>query len=158
MGHEFDYYPKKMIRDIKNYDWFLEEPGRDSDDDACLEKRVKRGVMKKRRKAEGNDDDNWMGESDDDAELVAKLRKIERPKYPTRSKEHKRSHKDAKPRRNLAQKKAIGDANDDDDETLGGFIVDDDDVEQEEETDEDEEEGEEELIEDENDSDQEIDD
>ncbi|XP_041001834.1 uncharacterized protein LOC121247544 isoform X2 [Juglans microcarpa x Juglans regia] len=152
MGHEFDHYPKQMIRDIKNWDWFLEEPGRDSDDDAYLEKKVKRGVMRKRRKADGNDDDNWTGESGDDGELVAKLRKVERPKYPTRS-------KGAKASRDSAQKKAIGDANDDD-ETLGGFIVDDDDddVEQEEESDEDEEEGGEELIEDDNDCDQEIDD
>ncbi|KAF5452988.1 hypothetical protein F2P56_027936 [Juglans regia] len=157
MGHEFDHYPKQMIRDIKNWDWFLEEPGRDSDDDAYLEKKVKRGVMRKRRKAEGNNDDNWTGESDDDGELVAKLRKVERPKYPTRSKECEKSRKDAKASRDSAQKKAIGDANDDD-ETLGRFIVDDDDVEQEEETDEDEEEGGEELIEDDNDSDQEVDD
>ncbi|KAG6665112.1 uncharacterized protein LOC122300947 [Carya illinoinensis] len=157
MGHEFDHYPKQMIRDIKNWDWFLEEPERNSDDDAYLEKKVKRGVMRKRRKAEGYDDDNWTGESDDDAELVAKMRKVERPKYPTRSKECEKSRKYAKASRNFAQKKAIGDANDDD-ETLGGFIVDDDDVEHEEETDEDEEEGEEDFIEDDNNSDQEIDD
>ncbi|KAL2462562.1 SMAD/FHA domain-containing protein [Forsythia ovata] len=33
MGHEFDRYPKIMIRDIKDFDWFLEGPGEDSDDD-----------------------------------------------------------------------------------------------------------------------------
>ncbi|KAG8362985.1 hypothetical protein BUALT_BualtUnG0016700 [Buddleja alternifolia] len=33
IGHEFDSYPKKMIRDIKNWDWFLEESRKDSDDD-----------------------------------------------------------------------------------------------------------------------------
>ena len=106
MGHEFDHYPKQMLHDIRNWDWFLEEPKR---------------------------------ESDDDKELVAKLRKVDRPKYSTRSKDCDKPHKETKGSKNFLQKKTRG-ANEDDDETLGGFIVEEDDVEQEEETDEDEEE------------------
>ncbi|KAF3961864.1 hypothetical protein CMV_013563 [Castanea mollissima] len=142
MGHEFDHYPKQMLRDIRNWDWFLEEPKRDSDDDEYLEKSGKRGVMKRRRKAAGNDDDDdFTGESDDDKELVAKLRKVDRPKYSTRSKDHDKPHKEAKGSKNSLQKTTRGaNEDDDDDETLGGFIVEEDDVEQEEETDEDEEE------------------
>ncbi|XP_062156381.1 uncharacterized protein LOC133864148 [Alnus glutinosa] len=146
MGHEFDNYPKQMIRDIKYWDWFLEEPRRDSDDDEYLEKRGKRGVMRKKRKAEGNNDDDWTGESDDDNELVAKLRKIDKPKYSTRSKDSDKPHEEDKARKSSWQKKTGGANQEDvenkneDDETLGGFIVVDDDVEQEEEIDEDEEE------------------
>ncbi|XP_030969663.1 uncharacterized protein LOC115989934 [Quercus lobata] len=70
MGHEFDHYPKQMLRDIRNWDWFLEEPKRESDDDEYLEKSAKRGVMKRRRKAAGNDDDDdFTGESDDERSL-----------------------------------------------------------------------------------------
>ena len=140
MGHEFDHYPKQMIHDIKNWDWFLEEPKRDSNDDEYLEKRGKRGVMKRRRKAEGNDDDDddFTGESDDDKELVTKLRKVERPKYSTRSKDRDKPPKEAKGGTNSLQKKMSVANDDDDDETLGGFIVDDDDMEHEEENDEEE--------------------
>lgn len=164
MGHEFDHYPKQMIRDIKYWDWFLEEPRRDSDDDEYLEKRGKRGVMRKERKAEGNNDDDWTGESDDDKELVAKLRKVEKPKYSTRSKDCDKPHKEAKARKSSWQKKTGGanqgdvENKNEDDETLGGFIVVDDDVEQEEEIDEDEEEEEEEFIEDDDDDEEEKDD
>ncbi|KAL0010068.1 hypothetical protein SO802_005176 [Lithocarpus litseifolius] len=141
MGHEFDHYPKQMLHDIRNWDWFLEEPKRDSDDDEYLEKSGKRGVMKRRRKAAGNDgDDDFTAESDDDKELVAKLRKVDRPKYSTRSKDRDKPHKEAKGSKNSLQKKTRVANEDDDDETLGGFIVEEDDVEQEEETDEDEEE------------------
>ncbi|XP_023882784.2 uncharacterized protein LOC111995112 [Quercus suber] len=142
MGHEFDHYPKQMFRDIRNWDWFLEEPKRDSDDDEYLEKSGKRGVMKRRRKAAGNDDDDdFTGESGDDKELVAKLRKVDKPQYSTRSKDRDKPLKEAKGCKNSLQKTTSGaNEEDDDDETLGGFIVEEDDVEQEEETDEDEEE------------------
>ncbi|KAE7999091.1 hypothetical protein FH972_003571 [Carpinus fangiana] len=166
MGHEFDHYPKQMIRDIKNWDWFLEERRRDSDDDddEYLRKRGKRGLMRKRKKAEGNDDDDWTSESDDDKELVAKLRKVEKPKYSTRSKDSDKLDKEAEARKNSSQKKTRGankeyvENKNENDETLGGFIVVDDDVEQGEEIDEDEEEEEEEFIEDDDDDEEELDD
>lgn len=166
IGHEFDHYPKQVIRDIKNWDWFLEERRRDSDDDddEYREKRGKRVLMRKRRKAEGNDDDDWTSESGDDKELVAKLRKVEKPKYSTRSKDSDKLDKEAKARKNSSQKKTRGanqeyvENKNENDETLGGFIVVDDDIEQGEEIDEDEEEEEEEFIEDDDDDEEELDD
>ncbi|KAJ0958667.1 hypothetical protein HanPSC8_Chr01g0041431 [Helianthus annuus] len=38
MGHEFDCYQKKLIRDTRNWNWFLEEPIKDSDDEDDREK------------------------------------------------------------------------------------------------------------------------
>lgn len=32
-GHEFDGYPKKMMPDIQNWNWFVEEEGRDGEGD-----------------------------------------------------------------------------------------------------------------------------
>ncbi|XP_030969670.1 uncharacterized protein LOC115989945 [Quercus lobata] len=125
VSHRF----KQMLRDIRNWDWFLEEPKRESDDDEYLEKSGKRSVMKRRRKAAGNDDD-FTGESDDDKELVKKLRKVARPKYSTRSKDRNKPHMEAKDGKSSLQKKTIGANEDDyDDETLGGFIVEEDDIE-----------------------------
>ena len=98
-------------------------------------------MIKRRRKAVGNDDDgDFTGESDDDRELVKKLRKVARPKYSTRSKDRDKPHMEAKDSQSSLQKKIIcANEDDDDDETLGGFIVEEDDVEQEEETNENEE-------------------
>ncbi|KAI9109338.1 hypothetical protein K1719_019682 [Acacia pycnantha] len=28
MGREFDHYPKNMIRNVKSWNWFLEEPSK----------------------------------------------------------------------------------------------------------------------------------
>lgn len=142
IGHEFEQYPKQRIRDIKDWDWLLDEPRKDSDDDEVLEEKGKRGMMKKRKKAEGNEDDNWTGESEDDKELIAKVRKVQRPNYSTRSKDRGNPQKDARYGKHLVQRNSIRGKEEDyeDEETLGGFIVDTDEVEPEEENDEGEEE------------------
>ncbi|GKA77259.1 hypothetical protein Tco_0783720 [Tanacetum coccineum] len=62
MGHEFDHYQKKMIRDIRNWDWFLEEHKEDSGEDEEDE-------------VNDDEDDNvWTGESEKDPELIKKLK------------------------------------------------------------------------------------
>ena len=79
MGHEFDKYPKKMIRDIRSWDWFLEEHKEDSDEDEdeVSNKKAKKGKRRKRKKGGANDDEDddvWTGESEEDAELIKKLK------------------------------------------------------------------------------------
>ncbi|XP_059638472.1 uncharacterized protein LOC132280759 [Cornus florida] len=141
IGHEFDHFPKQMICDAKSWDWFLEESTGDSDNDDLLENRRKKGTRRKRKKGRGGDDDDWTGESEDDKESITKIRKVSRPKYSTRSKEHGKPIKDGRISKHaVAKKPDTGneddeeDEDDDDDEdTLGGFIVKDDDIEQEEE-------------------------
>ncbi|KAL6972704.1 hypothetical protein U1Q18_026877 [Sarracenia purpurea var. burkii] len=151
MGHEFDHYPKKMIRHAKTWNWFLEEPKEDSEDDDLSDTKRKKFSRGKRKKAEGNDDGEWTGESEDDKEIITKSRKVQRPKYSTRSKDSNKLIKDTRITKRALQKKTIGankfDEEDKDDDTLGGFIVKDDDVE-EQEIDESEEEEEEEEEED----------
>ncbi|XP_057978483.1 uncharacterized protein LOC131164938 [Malania oleifera] len=155
MGHEFDHYPKKMIRDIKNWNWFLEEPRKDSDDNEVRGHKRKRIAKRKSKIDEGSDDDeDWTGESEDDKELITKLKQFPRPQYSsTRSKDHNKSLKGTS--RSSTRKKTIRageeDNDNEDDETLGGFIVDDDDVEQEEESYGNEEEKEEDFDEDDED-------
>ncbi|KAK7261694.1 hypothetical protein RIF29_28011 [Crotalaria pallida] len=144
MGHEFDHYPKGRIRNVKDWEWFLEEPSKDSEDEG-----ERREMRRKRKKGKGNiGDDEWTGESEDDKDIVAKIRKGKRPGYSTRSKDTKGSNKNAKGGRSSKRKKATsvnetvdneeeegggGEADDDDDETLGGFIVDDEENDQEDE-------------------------
>ncbi|GJU00500.1 hypothetical protein Tco_1110838 [Tanacetum coccineum] len=167
IGHEFDHYPKKMIRDIRNWDWFLEEhKEEDSDEDEVSDRKLKKGKRRKRKKGGANDDEDddvWTGESEEDAELIKKLKNDNKPKYSTRSKDQKKSKKGAstsKSGKDTTKSYAMDvDVEDDDDdetdETLGGFIVDDEDVGEaidedvDEETDEDDEE--EEFEEDEDD-------
>lgn len=160
MGHEFDGYPKKMIRDSKNWDWFLEEDGEKSDGDEDSDRKWKKRARKKRKKGEGDDDDDgdgdddWTGESEDDAELITKLRDVQKPKYSTRSKDHdygikvtrvtKKSQQKDTTQTNETDTEDTEEAEEDEDETLGGFIVGDEGVGEEEEIDEDEEEEEEE--------------
>ncbi|XP_021293987.1 mitotic apparatus protein p62 [Herrania umbratica] len=144
MGHEFDQYPNQSIRNIKNWDWFLEESGKDSeDDDETGGERRRGGKGNKRRK--GDNDDDWTGEGEDDKEVIAKERKVRRAVYSTRSKECDKSKEDSGGKnRSSVQKKSVsageGNGADEDDETLGGFIVEDDDAEIEEESELDEEE------------------
>ncbi|KAJ9179344.1 hypothetical protein P3X46_011145 [Hevea brasiliensis] len=137
IGHEFDCYPKQRFRDVKNWYWFLEEPEEDSEDGGSFESnRMKRkgNGRRKRKKGGGNDedDDDWSGESEEDKETVAKIRKIERSKHSTRSKEKNKPHKDRDRKKDSLQRNTVNDDDDDDaDATLGGFIVNDDDVDEE---------------------------
>ncbi|KAK4413786.1 hypothetical protein Salat_2791400 [Sesamum alatum] len=159
IGHEFDSYPKKMIRDIKNWDWFLEEAAKDCDMDNDEEK--ERGSTRsKRKKGIENEDEEWTGESEDDKVFISKSKKPQRPKYMTRSNE--RGKLTSKSKSKSTAGKVIqevddedGEDEDEDDETLGGFIVDDENMGEEEEAgDEDEEEEEEEELADEYDEDE----
>ncbi|KAL8056082.1 hypothetical protein ABFX02_04G096600 [Erythranthe guttata] len=161
IGHEFDSYPTKMIRDIKNWDWFLEEARKDSDDDEDDNegKKGKRSVKRKRKKGVENEDEEWMGESEDEKVLVNKS-KGQKGKYITRSKDRgKMSEVTSKSKSPIGNR--IGEVDDEDeeeddddevDETLGGFIVGDENLEDEEEIDDgDEDEDEEEFADEEED-------
>lgn len=141
MGHEFDCYPKKMMRDLRNWDWFLEEAKADSDEDEISDKKGGKGIRKKRKKGkrgEEDDDDVWTGESEEDAELIKKLRNDPKPKYSTRSKKQERNKKGkgasaSKSGKDIAKRDEMDDDEEEDDddendETLGGFIVEDEDV------------------------------
>ncbi|CAJ1955443.1 unnamed protein product [Sphenostylis stenocarpa] len=144
MGHEFDNYPKGVIRNAKNWEWFLEEPRKDSEDEEDSEKE-RRKMRGKRKMGKGNEDDEWTGESEDDKKTVVNMRKGKPPRYSTRSKDSKGGTKDTKASQNSkAKKTACVDetVEEDDDETLGGFIVaekDDDGDDKEEDSDEEEE-------------------
>ncbi|GJS00208.1 hypothetical protein Tco_0316716 [Tanacetum coccineum] len=105
-GHEFDSYPKKMICDIRSWDWFLKEHKEDSDEDDVSNEKQKR---EKGAANNDEDDDVWTGESEEDAELIKKLKNDSKPNY--------------------AMDVDVEDDDDDEnDETLGGFIVDDEDT------------------------------
>lgn len=153
IGKEFDNYPKKMIRDIKNWNWFIENPRTDNegDDDEELEEKKKRRRKRKNRREE-NEDEEWTGESDEEKEQFANTRKVQRPKkYITRSRDRHETSKDINTVSNVNVKRIEDEEEEEDededeeedDETLGGFIVDDDDI-VEEEANEIEEEGEDE--------------
>ncbi|KAJ8557739.1 hypothetical protein K7X08_004505 [Anisodus acutangulus] len=121
MGHEFDGYPKIMIREIKNWNWFIEDELAESDADEDSDRKGRKGARRKRtRKGEG-DDDEWTGVSEDEKELLTRSKKLQGPKYITRSK------KKSNAKRNIpsTQQKTRPSEEEDDDETLGGFIVDD---------------------------------
>ncbi|CAL9009792.1 unnamed protein product [Prunus brigantina] len=151
MGHEFDPYPKQMIRDVKKWNWFLEQPRKEIDNDDEFELKERKGVPRKRKKGEENEDEEWTGESEVDEELVAKFRKVNKPEYSTRSKASFKPQKDTKcGSKSSVQKKKTSSLGEED-ETLGGFIVGEEDLEEEEldETDEDDEE--EEFVEEEDD-------
>ncbi|XP_045799974.1 VID27-like protein [Trifolium pratense] len=156
MKHEFDQYPKGMIRNAENWEWFLEEPSKESEDeDDSDETRKIRG---KRKVFKENEDDEWTGDSEDDKDLVAKMGKGKKPRYSTRSKDKRGSNSNVKASNNSKRKKAtsgdetVDDDDDDDDETLGGFIVTDDEDEDEEQTNDDDDEEEEEFEEDDDDA------
>lgn len=128
MGHDFDCYPKKMIRDIRNWDWFLEEPKEKSDDDDDDERRAKKGTKRKKGRGKDDDDDDvWMDESEEDAEMIKKQKNVPKPKYSTRSKNQEKNKKGAVVGVSKSTKIAKDAEEGDDDETLGGFVVEDDD-------------------------------
>ncbi|CAH9088605.1 unnamed protein product [Cuscuta europaea] len=127
MGHEFDAYPKKMIKDIKNWDWDIEESGDENENDEGGRRRWKR---KRSCKNDGDgDDDEWRGESEaeEEKEAINKSRKPQIAKYmSTRSKNYGKPSKGAGKEKILAQTEGTCDEDSDDedsDETLGGFIV-----------------------------------
>uniref|UniRef100_A0A7C9DTC2 FHA domain-containing protein n=2 Tax=Opuntia streptacantha TaxID=393608 RepID=A0A7C9DTC2_OPUST len=158
IGCEFDQYPKRMIRDVKNWDWFLEDPRRDSDEDAAEKGGRRGGQSGKRKKTKGDDDadEEWTGESEDEEVGTTNARKIQRPTYQTRSKDQDKPSRNRKSNTKTnakrEQEEEYEEEEDEEDETLGGFIVEDDTVEEEEDDDdEDKEEEEEEFVEDEDD-------
>ncbi|GAB2269215.1 hypothetical protein Dimus_004143 [Dionaea muscipula] len=153
IGHEFDSYPKCTVGDMN---WFLDVPGEDEEDEDDSENERKRRPKRKTKKAKGNRDDTddvyWTDESGDEKELIGNARKLQRPKYHTRSKDR------------VGPDKLIGNIKESDrkksdpfsqeeDETLGGFIIHNDEVEEEEQTGQDEEEDEEEEFDEEEDDD-----
>ncbi|KAF6152260.1 hypothetical protein GIB67_005914 [Kingdonia uniflora] len=149
LGHEFDNYLKQKIRDIKSWDWFLEElkknnngdEDEDEDEEVSERKRSrnKKGVTRKKQE-EANDDEYWTGKSEDDKPDVAKVRTNKRPKYTTRSKGFKKPAKNQTPHSSVDEEEE----DDVDEDTLGGFIVTDEEVEDENTDEENEEEEEEE--------------
>lgn len=155
-GHEFDQYPKGMAVDFKHWNWFLEEPRKNTDEDDGSDDDVTRSKGKRRAKKKDHgvdEDEEWTGESEEDKVIVVKGGSSKRPKYSTRSKGPKKPHKDVKARKDGVD----NDDEDEEDETLGGFIVDEDEEEQEANEEESEEELEEEEEEDEDEEDDESD-
>ncbi|CAI9114354.1 OLC1v1015062C1 [Oldenlandia corymbosa var. corymbosa] len=169
IGEEFNSYPRRMIKDIKNWDWFLEEGGDEgSEDDNEVGGNNKRRTRKRKKKGgRGEDDEEWTGESEEEEEqmellLKSKEGKVQKtPKYSTRSKDRQKlklaSRDDAGENKKVAapltRRKADKNADvnmedeeedDEGDETLGGFIVGDEDLEEVEDEEEEEEEEEEE--------------
>lgn len=166
IGHEFDHYPKQMLRKVKDWNWFLEEHKKDDskeenkDEDEKTKLKLKK--RKKRKKVGGNnedeEDDDWTGESQEEKQDSLQIAKARKNAYFTRSKDRSFPSKRTKGgMEKSAQQRASGSRDKDDvdvdvdvdeeDEMLGGFIVNDDDVKQEEEGEGDLEE-EEEFIED----------
>ncbi|GAB4850531.1 hypothetical protein Ancab_029841 [Ancistrocladus abbreviatus] len=68
IGREFDNYPNQMMCDIKSWNWFLDDPREDSEDEVSVGSKEKRGARRKRKKTKGDardaaDDEDWTGES-----------------------------------------------------------------------------------------------
>lgn len=133
IGHEFDNYPKSKIRDVRNWDWFLDGSKQDSEDEeetveerpGAREKVTKRKGKKTSRDSDGED---WTGESEGEEEKVAGLRSSKRLRAAaTRSKDGASADQLRKQKVNAVSR---NDEEDDDDETLGGFIVNNADVEE----------------------------
>ncbi|XP_060218535.1 protein bfr2-like [Lycium barbarum] len=129
MGHEFDGYPKRMIREIKNWNWFIEDERAESDADEDSDRKGRKGARRKRKKkGKGDDDDEWTGESEDEKELLTKSKKLQGPKYVTRSKDKSNAKKSKRSTQQEArspeEEYEEEEDEDEEDETLGGFIVD----------------------------------
>ncbi|GJN38661.1 hypothetical protein PR202_gb27725 [Eleusine coracana subsp. coracana] len=147
MGHEFDSYPKGRIRPPKDWNWFLEEIKRNSDDEE-EEVSSRRGRPKGRggnkTNGEGEDED-WTDESEDEKESLSRGSGVKRTKYQTRSKDAKKVRKEKSKvesgnGNNRDGDEDVEDEEDDQDETLGGFIVNEEDEAMNELSDEEEEE------------------
>ncbi|OVA08423.1 hypothetical protein BVC80_209g157 [Macleaya cordata] len=125
MGHEFDNYPKQMIRDIKDMDWFLEEQKQESEDDEITEgnrSKSRKGVRRKKKDI-GTEDEDWTSESEDEKVLISKLRRDKKPRYTTTGSKDLKSSKIpyVGSSKNSARKKTVHATDDEDDESLGGF-------------------------------------
>ncbi|XP_043718592.1 transcription initiation factor TFIID subunit 7 [Telopea speciosissima] len=149
MGHEFDRYPKQMVRDINDWEWYLEEPRENIEDDELLERNRTRGKKiggRKKKRDKRSDDEDWTGESEDEKVLMEKIRKAKRPRHTmARSQDHGEASKDMGSIKHSVQRKTVcsdqgEDEEDEDEDNLGGFIVNDDDLELEEHEEEEEEE------------------
>lgn len=149
-GHEFDHYPRHKIRSAKEWNWFLEEQGGNSDDDDRLTDEgssPKRNKVGKKNKRGGDyEDEEWTGEIQEENDTVG-IGNARRSRHSTRSKDPKRPRNDdlagtKKPvkGRDVNCRKDEDDDEEEDD-TLGGFIVNDgdDDEAYEEESEEEEE-------------------
>ncbi|KAJ4953610.1 hypothetical protein NE237_030442 [Protea cynaroides] len=153
MGHEFDRYPKQMVRNIKDWVWHLEERREDIEDDELFEtnrSREKKIVGRKRNKDKRNDEEDWTGESEDEKVLIEKIRKAKRPRRSMAiSKDHGKASMDIGSSKQSVQRKNVSsnqgeeeedEDEDEDEDNLGGFIVNDDELEVEEHEEEEEEE------------------
>ncbi|XP_072982742.1 uncharacterized protein [Typha latifolia] len=161
-GHEFDKYPRQKILPLKDWNWFLEVVGRNSDDEEGeVNERVGsskgKGRRRRNKKGEEGEDEEWIGEGEEEEkDFVAKSGSAKRPRYTTRSKDHKRPRNEGEgvQRKVGTQHKAVKDhindkdEEDEEDETLGGFLVNND---EEEEAEEEESEEEEEFVEEDDD-------
>ncbi|KAL9247283.1 hypothetical protein vseg_020730 [Gypsophila vaccaria] len=142
IGHEFDQYPKKMIREIKNWDWFLDDPIKGSDDEDSEDTKAKVQRRKRKTTSGGDDDveDEWTAESEGE-EVTTNASKVRKLKYHTRSKDPSTSHnkrtstKTSSTTTNKKEEEEYEDDEEDEEEdpTLGGFIVDDEVAEDDEE-------------------------
>ncbi|KAG2305687.1 hypothetical protein Bca52824_025435 [Brassica carinata] len=136
IGKEFDQYPKSRIRDVKQWEWFLEDSTKGNSDD------------------DDEDDGDKKGRKGLNKELIVKSKRVVSPTrdvnyrvYSTRSKKTKKdvnaSSSSSSSRAQTKQRGSVDIDEEDEDETLGGFIVSDEEAELEEEdepnTDDDEE-------------------
>lgn len=138
MGHEFDSYPKGRIRAPKDWNWFLEETKRSSDDEVSSSRRGRSKGQSWNKKKDGEGEEDWIGEGEDEKESLARVPSVKRPKYATRS---KGPEKPSKENSKVGSGKSVDeDEEDEQDETLGGFLVNDEDDEPMEELSDEEEE------------------
>lgn len=134
IGHEFDNYPKSKIRDVRNWDWFLDGSKQDSEDEeVTVEERpsTREKVMKRKgkKKDRDSDDEDWNGESEGE-EKIAGLRSSKRSRAAATWSKDEASADEL--RKQKLDSLGRNEEEDDDDETLGGFIVDNAGVEEEE--------------------------
>uniref|UniRef100_A0A0D3GHY4 Uncharacterized protein n=1 Tax=Oryza barthii TaxID=65489 RepID=A0A0D3GHY4_9ORYZ len=143
MGHEFDKYPKGRIRPPKDWNWFLEEVRKGSDDEDDEGGKFKGKGANKKNEGQREDED-WIGESEDKKDSLSRGSSVKRSKYVTRSKEPKKPRKEKTEtkdkNKNSGDEVDEGDEDDEEDETLGGFIVNEEDEPMEEVSEEEEDE------------------
>ncbi|KAL2929346.1 Stress response protein nst1 [Bienertia sinuspersici] len=81
IGHEFDQYSKQMIREIKNWNWFLDDSKGETDDEDDTKKKGSTSGRRKRKKTSRGDDDDvdeeWTVENEGD-EVAKDARKVQR--------------------------------------------------------------------------------